>query len=204
LAGLTQQALGGEKSLTIIDVRAAWEKFPQADFGSNAAKLQSLPVAAIQKLTAMHTAQMKASRLAWLSNFAKTNLARDGGFKGHVEVGMAYAQSLFYAEAIDWMRKALLLNPNSSFIFNNLANVYYLSGDITQALSHYHTALTMSRNDPRTLLNLAFIHYETGKGETARQYYLKAILIDPSLDRPEYQVLASEDKAVPKSTTSPH
>ncbi|MBN8217556.1 MAG: tetratricopeptide repeat protein [Spirochaetes bacterium] len=202
LTGLVLPAFAGEKSLTVIEVRPAWEKFPPADFGTNAVRLESLPIDAITNLTARHTGMIRASRLAWLGNFARTNLERDGGFKTHVEVGMAYAQNLFYSEALEWMQRALALNQNSSYVYNNLANVYYLSGDIPLALTNYFLALSISRNDPRTLLNLAFIHYETGLPQEAKKFYLKAILIDPALDRPEYQVLAGDEK--PPATASPN
>lgn len=200
LVTLALPLIGGEKGLTVIGVRSAWEKYPQADFGSNAMKLDPLSADTVNQLTTKHTAQLRLSRLAYLSNFAKTSLTRDGGFKTYVEVGMAYAQSLFYPEALEWMQKALALNGNSSFVYNNLANVYYLSGNTQQALAYYQQALAISRNDPRTLLNLAFIYYETGHGDLARKHYLKAIVIDPSLDRPEYQVLAGEEKTASNPT----
>jgi len=179
--------------LKTIDVHDAWESYSSASVESKNDKEIEFPKKEVlSKLNKKQSKQIKELKLLQLENKAKT-LLESNSFEGYLEVGVMYAQNYFFSNALEYFFKAAELNVTSSIIYNNIANVYYIKRYDDEAIKYYKKSLRYSKNNPVTLLNLSFIYYENGKFKLAEKYYIKATVIDPTLDRPEYQVLASQD-----------
>ncbi len=107
------------------------------------------------------------------------------------EVGILYAENYYYPIAIQYFISSLKTKKDWN-VFNNIANVYYIVGQDDLAIKYYKMALGARKDNPLILLNLSFIYYEKGKFKQAKKFYLKAVTIDPTMDQPEYKVLAGE------------
>jgi len=180
--------------LNIIDVHDAWQHYPSLD-----SSLSSLDYDIILNLNITNYVQKDISaiiktKLKYLSNLTKT-IIKSNDYNTHVEVGIIYAQNMFYKTALQHLVNSLKIKE-SSYAYNNIANVYYILLCDKLAIKNYNNALRISKNDPNILLNLAFIYYDAGKFDKAKRCYLKAVVIDPTLDMPEYRVMSGDDGCI--------
>jgi len=188
----------------VIIVQDAWERYPSADVADNGEPKIDFP--AVSKLDSYNKTninEIKADKLRFLEENA-SNLFKENGRKAetYVEIGVLYAQNMFYKMALSYFTNALSIDSKNSDIYNNIANIYYMVGKNKLAIKYYKYALRYAKNNPIILLNLAFIHYETGRFKEARKSYLTAILIDPTLDQPEYQVIGGVSDGTTESKAS--
>lgn len=176
------------RDLTIIKTHQAWLNFPAANTFDLKLTLAFPKDKEIQQLNQTTFAQLDEKKKKNLSLITLPYLETPT-YSNAMNAGVLYAKNGVYSIAIDWFNKAILMDPEKSEPYNAIANVHYLSGDMNEALAWYTRSLKYKKDDPSTLLNLAFIYYETGERDKAKNCYLKATLIDPTLDKPEYQII---------------
>lgn len=90
-----------------------------------------------------------------------------------------------YEEAIDWLRKALGINPNFGSAYFLLGQVYkfYKGGDhADKALENFEMAAKYNPNDASIYLQIGDLYYSVKKNNDAAIKYLKdAIRLNPNL-----------------------
>ncbi|MFC1504703.1 tetratricopeptide repeat protein [Spirochaetota bacterium] len=192
-----------QDDMTTIDVHDAWDQYPAADFKSKSDKELSLPDGDTVKLLHERILNyIKKERLEYVkARVAEILNNKMQDDNAHIQAGVLYAQNFFYKESLKEFNTAKKINPKNFNTYNNIANIYYLTGHFDLAMQHYKKSLEIEKNDPLTLLNLAFINYELGNFTEARDYYFRAVLIEPSLDRKEYKVIAQANNENAKKTT---
>jgi len=90
-----------------------------------------------------------------------------------------------------YLRKALLLNPQASYIWSNLGSFYRRVGQLPQAEAAYLQGLVVDEEDPSVLYNLAGLYDELGQPQ--RSQYFQARVQRHRAANPFYQYhLASE------------
>ena len=181
--------------LTTIDVHEAWVNYPSAEAGKEKYEIGFPDQKKLNKFNKENLETIKKDKLLYLERMAKKILTNKS-VTAYTDVGVLYAQNSFYSNALYYFFKGIEVDIKSSTLYNNIANVYYITRNDKLATKYYRKALKYSRNNPITLLNLAFIHYETGDFKKAKKYYLIAVTIDPTIDRPEYKVIASEEDTI--------
>jgi Flp pilus assembly protein TadD len=188
--------------LNTIDVHTAWDSYPSAtteNVGNEKIIFPSLKK--INALNYKNVTLIKKEKLIYLDKYSKKTIANDpDNYNTYLDIGIVYAQNRFYEKSLEYFSRAVQLNNNSCKTYNNIANIYYLTGDNETAIKFYKKALQLKKNDPTTLLNLAFIQYDNGKFKLAKRNYLTAILLDPTIDREEYKVLASQSGTTKKAS----
>ena len=65
----------------------------------------------------------------------------------YVGLGICYFQFSQYAESEHYFKEALRLNPKHLFVHKKIGEIYYLTGDIVQALYHWEEALQLDPTD---------------------------------------------------------
>ena len=70
-------------------------------------------------------------------------------------------------EAINWYRKAAIVDPLTTTWPNNMASLFIRAGRLDEAEEAVHRALDLSPNSFRPILNLAIIHLLRGQPEEA-------------------------------------
>lgn len=84
-----------------------------------------------------------------------------------------------YDEALELIRKALLIKPNDPAIMDSLGWVFFKRGDYNEALHNLRAAM-ISMPDPEVAAHLGEVLWVTGAEEEARSIWKKAIDKTPS------------------------
>lgn len=181
------------KAPVVVDVHEAWESYPSADVKGEDYNIPFADESKLAEMNRLELSNIVEAKLRYLNGRAIMMLSGTATYKDYVNVGVLYAQNGFYSNALRHFKKAQGLNSSHSDIYNNIANIYYMTRQDSKAIKYYKKALRYDKNNPITLLNLAFLSYESGRFKAAEKYYTYAVIIDPTLDRPEYKVLAGEE-----------
>lgn len=104
-----------------------------------------------------------------------------GKLRGHIHLGMYYAENGNPGEAELWYKKALKVNPSSDFAHYKLGKLYEKNGDMDSAISEY--AMAQKSNPKLAFAPLAIgdVYMKKGDPRLARDYYLTALKIAPNL-----------------------
>ncbi len=100
--------------------------------------------------------------------------------------------------AAEYARKAIELHPNAEYIHDTVGWVAFKRRDFAEAEKHLKEAEKLSLGDPEILRNLGDLYRETNDLAKARQYYERALEIDPDLEglRERHDALTSAVGAV--------
>jgi len=181
--------------LSIIDTHKSWEQYPSATPEEKSMKDPELNLKKLLEYNNNTITELLKEKTLYLSEMAKIILKTNNTHSGYCEVGILYAQNYFYKDALNYFFKGLKKKSDWN-IYNNIANIYFMTREDKLAIKYYGLALKMKRDNPIILLNLSFIYYDKGNFKKAKLYYLKAVIIDPALDREEYRVISGDNKDV--------
>lgn len=178
-----------EDNLNVIGVHKAWEKYPSASIKIDTKEIELPDIKKLKESHGKILAKIKEEKLMKLKRQINSILSNDSTYQGHMEAGIVYAQNSFYTEAMREFKISLSMNE-TSLIYANIANIYYIKDKYRSAHNCYLKALKLDRNNPDILLSLAFLNYEYGKFETAKKYYCTALMLDPTLLRDDHIIIA--------------
>lgn len=97
----------------------------------------------------------------------------------HNNIGLAYAESGRFDEAISHLQKALQLKPNYLDVHTNLGYLYSKQDRLEEAVQEYNYVLANNPSDPVTRNNLAVVYRKQKKNDNAIQELKTAIILDP-------------------------
>ncbi|ODT07451.1 MAG: sulfotransferase [Mesorhizobium sp. SCN 65-20] len=83
------------------------------------------------------------------------------------------------AIAIDYMEKAVKLDPGNAIFRNNLGNAYNVKGDVEKARKHLRKAVELDGRLIEALCNLGRSYRAELKGDIAEGFYRRALDVDP-------------------------
>lgn len=93
--------------------------------------------------------------------------------------GLAYRQSLVWADTRSLFYNVIRLYPDSSYVaHNNLGNMYRLDGDLPAAINEYKQALAI-RPHAKTYSNLGAAYRKQRNYTDALDAYARALALDP-------------------------
>jgi hypothetical protein len=101
--------------------------------------------------------------------------------RGYFHLGMYYTGKGNTDEAIEWYKKALKINPLSTFAHFKMGKLHEQKGDLDSAISEYALA---QKSDPEFALAPLLTggaYMKKGDARLARDYYLKALSVSPGL-----------------------
>jgi tetratricopeptide (TPR) repeat protein len=82
-------------------------------------------------------------------------------------------------EAIEHIKKAILLNPVSSSYYDSLGSLYTELNRDKEAEIAFKKAYKLNPNNIEALINLGFLYYKSGKNEEAIRIYSKGLSLAP-------------------------
>ncbi|MBN2054753.1 tetratricopeptide repeat protein, partial [bacterium] len=89
-----------------------------------------------------------------------------------------------YYEGLGALQSAVLLQPDSTLIHNNMGFAYLQLAEYDKALEEYQTTLRLDPDDPVAHLNLGVIHrYYKKNGDLALEHYRRYLELDPDSSR---------------------
>ena len=97
----------------------------------------------------------------------------------HAALAFALRRVGRYNDAMHAYKVAMYLDPQNLDIRNNVANLYLIRGDTTEALSQYKLILQQNPAFVDVWLNLGVVYAFSGKLEAARNAWENALTYDP-------------------------
>ena len=103
-----------------------------------------------------------------------------------IDLGNIYYDSKQYPAAIDYYKRALVLQPDNASVRTDFATAIWYSGDADTAISEFNKALTYEPSKPDTLFNLGVVKWQ-GKhdGPGAIAVWQKLLQTNPSYENRE-------------------
>ena len=89
-------------------------------------------------------------------------------------LGLEEKRALNYTKALELYRRSAQIQPDQSFIHNNIGNVHFQLGHFNQAVKAYENALTIDSAYVASLYNLSVVYRELFRFEEAQLEYNKA------------------------------
>lgn len=115
-------------------------------------------------------------------------------------LGTLYARYGLYDRAIETFRRALSEEPYAPSLYN-MANIFFVRGNVTEALSYYRQAVTLRPDDPEGLIGLARAHFELGRYDEAASHFEEARIIDPEVAEP-FAYIVSESVSTGRASAA--
>jgi len=85
-----------------------------------------------------------------------------------------------YEAAERELKRALAQSPDSSYLHEALARLYYETSNLEESLSEYLKALELDPENSNAAFGAAYIYQQWEMYDSARYYYRVSIMIDPS------------------------
>jgi tetratricopeptide (TPR) repeat protein len=99
-------------------------------------------------------------------------------------LGYSWAdRDIYLPEALKLVMTALELKPDASYIMDSLGWIYFKFGQYEEALVQLHEAEKNMASDPTVLEHIGDTYERLGKDSDAIDYWSKALIADPDLDR---------------------
>ena len=95
-------------------------------------------------------------------------------------IGTAKYELKIYDEAIEYLNKAIELNPYHSGAYNNLALVYYAIKEYDKSLNYFNYSLSLNNKDPKTYNSRGTCKEKLEDYKGALEDYNKAIELNPN------------------------
>ena len=93
-----------------------------------------------------------------------------------------------YDKAIEYYKKAIVLNPNLAKAHYNLGTNYSNKGMLDEAISEFEQVLTIDPDYAEAHNNLGNVYSEKGMVDESLSEYEKAITINPDLPQAHYNI----------------
>jgi tetratricopeptide (TPR) repeat protein len=90
-----------------------------------------------------------------------------------------YAQLQDTTNMITWLQKGMEALPQENYFSNNLFSIYLDRNDLDGAINAMKASLANNPNNAGTLTIIARLYTQKGETETAKEYFEKALAIDP-------------------------
>ena len=101
---------------------------------------------------------------------------------------MTWKQQRIYGNSETLWRDTLMKNPQCWLAHNNLGNVFWREGKISDALTHYEQALRINPDYAEAHNNLGNVFRQQGKISDARMQYGQALRINPNFAEAYYNL----------------
>jgi tetratricopeptide (TPR) repeat protein len=170
------------KSLGMMDIRTAWERFkpatlPQTDFRPKAV--------ARSQIEAKFRDEARTLRKTWIkymgSLYVEALRKDPDNVHALLQLGIIYAKAGELDEALKLFTKAAAIAPEDASLHNGLGNVHYLNGQDAEAERFYLKAVQLDPTDPHLLVNLARAYQSMGQKDKAAEVFTRAVKLDPTI-----------------------
>jgi tetratricopeptide (TPR) repeat protein len=106
----------------------------------------------------------------------------------HDMLGIVLFENGKRPEALESIETAMMLAPDWSRPYSDLARLYRIEKKWDKALEYAHTAIEMDKDNPVPLFNYGVILDNMGNRAEAQKVYLKVLEVDAELPAPYYNI----------------
>ena len=172
----------GKKQLNLIDTHASWEVFkpatlPAADYQVSLPARADIDAIMDQEKSLQESGQKGAIAAV----FADRLRANPNDPEARLQLGLAYAQSGYWAEAKTEFETILQQDPKNVNAVSNLGSCALETGKFPEAVQRFQEAEKLAPQDAELKINLAMAYYKAGNLEAARSSYRAAQALDAEM-----------------------
>lgn len=103
----------------------------------------------------------------------------DGYFEPYFALGQLASFKKDYVKSIDLYKKAMTLNHEYHFLYNNIGNNYFRLGQLDTAMKYLNIAIEKQPDYAEAYSNIGSVYFTRGMQKEAIEAYTKAIEHDP-------------------------
>jgi tetratricopeptide (TPR) repeat protein/DNA-binding beta-propeller fold protein YncE len=135
-------------------------------------------------------AEFMQKSMEYFEKYYKSIILEDkDDIKSRLELGVLYSMNGKIDDAEKLFKEVLEIEPNEPSALNNLGNIKYLKKEYNKAIEYYLKASFVDPYDANILINIARSYTVLGKKEEARNFFNKAVSINPELKKYELDIL---------------
>ncbi len=97
----------------------------------------------------------------------------------HYRLAWVYSKEKNMAEAVKHFEATVAIAPELEGPYNNLGNIYFLTGKTEKAIENYKKAIEINPGKVDAHFNLGYIYYTSGKLKEASDEFNKILEMDP-------------------------
>ncbi len=97
----------------------------------------------------------------------------------HYRLAWVYAKQKKWAQAVKHFEATAAINPGQEGPYNNLGNIYLLTGNKKKAIENYKKSIAINPGKVDAHFNLGYSYYTSGKLKEASDEFKKILEIDP-------------------------
>ncbi|HSC70733.1 MAG TPA: fused MFS/spermidine synthase [Candidatus Methylomirabilis sp.] len=102
----------------------------------------------------------------------------------YTRLGIRFGEPAFFELAVDALKDALSLEPQSYAALNNLANAYFELGRLPEAAQVYQQVIDLAPGLAEARFNLGLVYEKQGKSDPAAREFQAAIALNPAWELP--------------------
>jgi ligand-binding sensor domain-containing protein len=165
----------------VIEIKQAWQKYSPLRPREPAPEIVAPPAAAVRPLFAEDLRRQEEALTSPRMRELVQRLAVDPGDAAALNaLGILLARRGYLGRAAAHFERVIELLPDFAGGYGNLGNILYEQGKYQEAVRRYEESLERSER-PEVHVELALTWCEIGKFDRAREHYVRAMQIDPSL-----------------------
>jgi tetratricopeptide (TPR) repeat protein len=135
-------------------------------------------------------AEFMQKSMEYFEKYYKSIILEDkDDIKSRLELGVLYSMNGKIDDAEKLFKEVLEIEPKEPSALNNLGNIKYLKKEYNKAIEYYLKASFVDPYDANILINIARLYTVLGKKEEARNFFNKAVSINPELKKYESDIL---------------
>lgn len=106
-------------------------------------------------------------------------------FEPHYQLGVLWGKNKNnLANAFPYLKRAVQLNPKSTFALKDLGVAYGMAGMYDSSLVYLQQAVTIDPKDAQTMVNIGITYFNRGDTIKGREFFNKAKQADPTIKTP--------------------
>lgn len=176
-------------SLSVIDLRQAWQVFKPASLPPSAWRPEAVDLG---EHLAAELKKLKKIALTLRCQHYFARLKRDpADVAAQIQVGILYGKAGELEAAKKAFGKVLALDTKNSDVLNNFGNIYFLEKDYQAAAKMYEQAAALTPDDALIHVNLARSYLLSGQRDKAVAAFTRAKELDSEVSR-QYRSLSLE------------
>lgn len=169
------------RGLVVVDIRKSWDKYKPATLQATNERASHIKRSDIEEKFGDEMQYIKNMRVRYQSkkyiNALNTNPADENAL---IQLGIIYSDADL-DKSVDFFKKVVSLDANSSAGYNNLGNALFLQDKFDDAIAAYEKAANLSPEDAHILVNLARAYLKTNQKFKAKKTFDRAVSINPAV-----------------------
>ncbi len=120
----------------------------------------------------------------------------------YFNIGVSLTELARHDEAISYYSKTIELNPSYTHALNNLANAYFMAGNMEAAVTRFNKLLDINPDSLEAHFNIGIILERKGNLKEAVKHFEEVLRIKPDFTKAKDMISRIKNKAIIQPQTN--